>query len=72
MDMRFETGEFLSRILVKARKKYRFFGFWIGGYSVGIIWPTKREAPMYLATQSNLPGFGTTNVEEVNRAEGLY
>lgn len=54
--MRFEAAEFLSRVLVKARKKYLFFGVVIRGIGFGIIWPTVRELAVENPNQLQLPG----------------
>lgn len=55
--MRLAFGEFLSRILVKARKKYRFTGIVIGRIGIGIIWPTAKSQDDNLnPNQPKLPG----------------
>ena len=36
---------YLSHVLAKARKRYKFCGFLVGGVGVGIIWPGKKPAP---------------------------
>jgi hypothetical protein len=54
--MRIALGEFLSRVLVKARKKYRFAGLMFGGYGFGIIWPSKKAPQPIPANQPDLPG----------------
>lgn len=52
--MRIAFAEFLSRILTKARRKYRFTGIVIGRVGFGFIWPaTKGEAAP--ANQPELP-----------------
>lgn len=56
--MRIEFGEFLSRILVKARKQYRFAGVVIGRVGIGILWASKKEPPVEIKNQPALPGIG--------------
>lgn len=53
--MQIKFGEFLSRILIKARKKYRFAGIVVGRFGIGIFWPTKKELEIRSA-QPLLPG----------------
>lgn len=52
--MRLSFGEFLSRILVKARRQYRFAGLVLGKVGIGIIWPARGDGDN--PKQPELPG----------------
>lgn len=54
--MRLEFGEYLSRIMVKARKKYRFFGVVFGRFGIGVIWPSAKAPVESKDNQPELPG----------------
>lgn len=55
--MRLEFGEYLNRVLVKARKKYRFTGVVVGRLCFGIIWPTAKKGGDEIdVCQPELPG----------------
>lgn len=55
--MRFSLWAYLSDILTKARKRYRFTGFVFGRIGIGVIWPAvKGEEVVAKDDQPELPG----------------
>lgn len=54
--MRLSIGTFLSRILVKPRRHYRFAGIVIGELRIGVMWPAAKAEPLAPRNQPELPG----------------